>query len=437
MKRKATPTEKTPQKNPLMTPTKDTPVTPKNIAPNSYRRLFSPTKSPRKAPAYQRYQHLVDVVKPALQLPYKYRYILEMFRAVDTICATLFNRNEQITFKKLCPAVQRMMRKNFNESHLAQIKTLLPDAYKFQIEKLRNFGSETKFETWQLVITPNVPKKPQPAKGLNEEENLIKSADDTSMSPAILLERYKQMETKLVDMVKDEHEKFLATLDPPIIVDRNKLTRWHPEFDINDTPEVKRAELPRPPQTEKLSSAKDILGTARKLFHCATPMERAQERLQEKRKNDDMAGIAPIPDEPRPASTDNLLKGVPASLLAKVREKQAAKAYETMMRRPSQDLEAANYSRLPELVRHIRNVFITERKSVLPMENVILKLGNSYKGGLSEKQLEEHMRLLATEAPSLLSIPMVRKQKYVKFSKDINIQEVIQKLEKLAKEKAA
>lgn len=430
------PVEVTPQKNSLMSPTKDATVTPKNKASNSYRRLFSPTKSPKKAPAYQRYQHLVEVGKPTLQLPYKYRFVLEVFRAVDTICATLHNRNEQITFKKLRPAVQRMIRKNFNESHLAQIKELFPEAYNFHLEKLRNFGSETKFETWQLVIIPNVPKKTT-LKNNGTEENLVRLAEESAMSPATLFDRYKKMEVKLIGMVKDEHEKFLAQQNPPIVVDRNKLTRWHPEFELDNCPEVKRANLPRPPQLEKVSSAKDVLGAARNLFHCATPMEKALERLEEKKKSNEMTGVTPIPDEPKPASTDNLLKGVPAALLAKIRQKQAAKALDAMTRRPSQDQEAANYSQLPELVRHLRNVFVTERKGVLPLETVIVKLGNSCKGGLTDKEIEEHLKLIEKEVSFLLSFQVVRQQKYIKFAKNENIGEVIQKLERLAKQKAA
>ena len=56
------------------------------------KRLFSPTKSsplkmsPVKAPAHQRFQHLIEQGTPTLQLPFKYRYLLEIFKAVDTVC---------------------------------------------------------------------------------------------------------------------------------------------------------------------------------------------------------------------------------------------------------------------------------------------------------------------------------------------------------------
>uniref|UniRef100_A0A336MBD5 CSON013720 protein n=1 Tax=Culicoides sonorensis TaxID=179676 RepID=A0A336MBD5_CULSO len=428
----------TPQKNPLMTPTKEykTPT----------RRLFSPGKdplmSPPRAPAHHRFQHLIETGRPTLQLPYKYRYILEVFKAVDTVCAMLHNRNEKITFKKLKPAVQRIMRKNFHESHLAQILHLFPEAFNFHIEKTRNFGSETKQETYQLVIVPNGVKLP--SKKDIKEENLVKNADQSAMNPQILIERQEKLRNVLIEMVKDEHEKFLKTLDPPMNIDRKKLTRWHPDFDLEGVPEVKRGDLPQPPQEDRMTSAKDILSTARNLFNCGTDMEKALERLQEKKKKDAEEILAtPLTDvpnanknEPEPPApsknTQNLLKGVPASLLEKIRQKQAAKALDQMTRRPSQDKEATNYSRLPELARHIRNVFITERKGVLPFDVVLLKIQNSYRATLNNKEMEEHLRLIGKEIPNFLTFPVIRKQLYVKFAKDSNFQDVLTKLEQLA-----
>ncbi|KAL1400470.1 hypothetical protein pipiens_007407 [Culex pipiens pipiens] len=81
------------------------------------------TTSPTKVPAYQRFQTLADSGRPALQLLYKYRYLGELFKCIDTVCAMFHNRKKQITFRKLKPAVQRMARKNFYENRLAQNNT--------------------------------------------------------------------------------------------------------------------------------------------------------------------------------------------------------------------------------------------------------------------------------------------------------------------------
>ena len=54
-------------------------------------------------------------------------------------------------------------------------------------------------------------------------------------------------------------QEFLQTLDPPITLDKKKLTRWHPEFDVDSVPDIVSSPLPLPPNVEKFSTAKDVL----------------------------------------------------------------------------------------------------------------------------------------------------------------------------------
>lgn len=430
-----------PMKNTLM-------GSPKVMMP---KRLFSPTKSgsfmtsPVKAPAYQRLQYLAEASTSTLQLPFKYRYLLDIFRAVDTVCAMFFNRKEKITFKKMKPAVQRILRKNFYESHLAQIQKLMPDAYKFAQEKTRNFGSTSKADYYQLVITPNIGSCHDDVKQL-------------TLSPQILIERTKRLSDMLTDLVFVEHQKFLQSLDVPMNVTRGALKRWHPEFDLEKVPDIEQADLPMPPNTEKFSSAKDILSTARNLFNCSTPMERALERLEAKKKEEKPKQIqnheqreAKVDATPARGSDDaneerktkaqadftsSVLKGVPKSLLDKIRAKQAAKALETMTRRPSQEREAAKFARLPEIARHARNVYVTEKKGVLPLEVVLKKIENSYKGSVTMKEIEELLRIIAEIMPTWMSFLEIRNAMYVKLLRDSDLTTVVDKLEKLATEKS-
>lgn len=59
--------------------------------------------------------------------------------------------------------------------------------------------------------------------------------------------------------MKDEHEKFLLSLETPIVLEKEKIMRWHAEFDVEGCREIEKAELPQPPQAEK-TTAKDVLG---------------------------------------------------------------------------------------------------------------------------------------------------------------------------------
>lgn len=408
------------------------------------KRLFSPFKgslemSPVKAPAYQRFQNLIEKTETQLQLPYKYRYLLDIFKAVDAVCAMFYNRKEKITFKKLKPAVQRILRKNFYESHLSQIQKLMPNAYKFAQEKTRNFGSTSKQDYYQLVITPNI-------SSISSDSDL----KELTLSPQLLIERSSTLTRILTDLVFVEHQKFLQSLEVPMDVTRGALRRWHPEFNLESVPEIDQGNIPMPPNVEKFSSARDVLNTARNLFNCSTPMERALERLEEKKKvdnskqkSDEVTITDPSQNqtdeikskEDISTKTSALLRGVPQSLLEKIRAKQAAKALDTMTRRPSVERDAAKYARLPEVARHARNVYITEKKGVLPLENVLQKIENSYRGTTSMKEIEELLRIIAKELPTWISFHEIRNAMYVKLNRESDLTLVTTKLEKLATEK--
>lgn len=61
-------------------------------------------------------------------------------------------------------------------------------------------------------------------------------------------------------------QAFLASLNPPIVVPDDKLTRWHPKFNVDEVPNILPSELPQPPQTEKLTTAQEVLDRARALM---------------------------------------------------------------------------------------------------------------------------------------------------------------------------
>merc|ERR1712013_752073 len=69
-----------------------------------------------------------------------------------------------------------------------------------------------------------------------------------------------------LEMVKDNHEEFLASLDPPIKADRNLLTSWHKDFDVDAAPEVDTVELPEEPGKVAVDAlAKEVSEKAKKL----------------------------------------------------------------------------------------------------------------------------------------------------------------------------
>ncbi|XP_011163900.2 DNA replication factor Cdt1 [Solenopsis invicta] len=453
-------TYKSPTKG-LLTPTKDKNLS--KIASPQRRILFEPketTPSPGKSSpvkAYQKYLSLAESEIPGLALPYNYRFLAEIFRCVDTVSAMLFNRKELITFNKLKPAVQELLRRNFTQEHLAQIKTIYPDGYTYHQEKHRNFGSMSKHEKYELVLTPVV----EEINGRNtpDADNVLKTASENSMNPTILLERRKKFYNALLERVKSEHEKFLSSLGTPRLMNipREKIVRWHPEFDVESCEKIEQAVLPQPPHVEK-PTAKDVLDKAKSLFNCGTRMEKALQRLAEANltsksssltqdsatqtteNNVPKINIAIVDTPPSTPSMQTnhlstLFKGIPKALLEKVRAKQTAKALEAMTRTPNADKEAALYSRLPELAKLLRNIFVAEKKSVLPMESVIQKLNNSFRTKLTSQEMEEHIRQLCKLLPTWTNIHNVRKVDYLKLDKNVELAKVIKRLEILANDK--
>ena len=57
---------------------------------------------------------------------------------------------------------------------------------------------------------------------------------------------------------------------------------------------------------------------------------------------------------------------------------------ETMTQTPAEAKEAIMLSRLPELARIMRNIFVNEKKGILPVEVVMLKISYSYREKLSQ-----------------------------------------------------
>ncbi|KAK2586746.1 hypothetical protein KPH14_011777 [Odynerus spinipes] len=414
----------------------------------------SPVKSrPDKTPAYQRYLSLAESGTPGLPLPYSYRFLAEIFRCIDTVSAMLFNRKELITFKKLKPAVQELLRRNFTLEHLAQIKTVYPDAYIFHQEKVRSFGSTSKQDKYELILTPAVQIKDGLSK--SNEDNVLQAATDVSMAPGVLLQRRRKFYDILLDRVKSEHEQFLLKLEDPMIIPKEKIVRWHPDFNVENCKPIEQSVLPQPPNVEKATSAKDVLEKAKSLFNCNTRMEKALQRLAEAKMTSKSASLdvsstnestsdtmqkvnISVVDTPpaTPTTEKNYLttafKGIPKALLEKVRAKQAAKALEMMTRTPDLDKEATLYSRLPELAKILRSIFVAEKKGVLPLEHVLTKLDNSFRTKLTASELEEHVRKLCKLLPTWASIHNVRKMDYLKLAKDVDLAKVIKMLEIVA-----
>ncbi|NXJ50792.1 CDT1 factor, partial [Spizaetus tyrannus] len=375
-----------------------------------------------KAPAYQRFHTLAQDQPPGLTLPYKFKVLAEMFRSVDTIAGMLFNRAETITFAKVKQGVQDMMRKQFEERHVGQIKAVYPTSYRLRQEKnIPTFGNSVKKSDYQLTLEPV----------LGEEE---KVDGRPHLSASRLLERRKEFNRNLVNIVKQHHKAFLAALSPPMVVPEEKLTRWHPRFKVDEVPDISPAELPRPPREDRLTTAQEVLSTARGML---TPkMEKALANLA-LRTAEAGAGEPVVSKAPSPASTSSALKGVSQALLERIRAKEAQKLQALMTRDPQQEERLAMLGRLPAMARILRNVFVAEKKQALTMEVACARMADSYDAQMPPGEMEKHLRLFAELLPDWVGIHAIRTDTYIKLDKGKDLGLVTERLTKAAKEAEA
>ncbi|KAL3049883.1 hypothetical protein OYC64_012028 [Pagothenia borchgrevinki] len=378
----------------------------------------TPSQDSTEQPAYQRYHNLAQAAPPGLSLPYQYKVLAEMFRSMDTVVAMLYNRCETTTFTKLKQGVQDMMHKRFEESHVGQIKMVFPEAYTFRQEKnIPTFTSGIKKGSYQLTVEPVVPSNQ------NEPRPVL--------SATRLLERRQIFHHSLVSVVKQHHKVFLSTLVPVVTVPEDKLTRWHPRFNVDTVPVISTSLLPQPPHTEKLSTAQEVLDRACSFI---TPkMEKALAALalkteETKEPTPPQNPTAPPPPAPSETQAPTALKGVSQSLLERIRAKEAQKLQAAMTRNPVQEGRLLMMSRLPELARILRNVFVAEKKPALIMEVACNKMVASFRSALSSGEMEKHIRLLAEVAGEWLKIHPIRKDFYLKLNKNMELNIVLDQL---------
>ncbi|XP_035192966.1 DNA replication factor Cdt1 [Oxyura jamaicensis] len=376
----------------------------------------------QKLPAYQRFHALAQDQPPGLTLPYKYKVLAEMFRSMDTIAGMLFNRAETITFAKVKQGVQDMMRKQFEERHVGQIKAVYPTSYRLRQEKnIPTFGSGVKKSDYQLTLEPV----------LGEDE---KVCGRPHLSASRLLERRKEFNRSLVNIVKQHHAAFLATLTPPMVVPEDKLTRWHPRFNVDEVPDISPAELPRPPQEDRITTAQELLSTARGVM--IPKMEKALANLA-LRTAEAGAGEPAVSKAPSPASTSSALKGVSQELLERIRAKEARKLQALMTRDPRQEERLAALGRLPAMARVLRNVFVAEKKQALPLEVACARMAESFPTQMTAGEMEKHLRLFAELLPDWVGIHAIRTDTYIKLDKNKDLGLVVERLTKAAKEAEA
>lgn len=418
-----------------------TPLSAPTVVETNKQKIKTPVKleaSPAKVPlsrARDRYKDITVKEAPStLKLPQKFKLLLEAFKCSDSVLFLLNQRKEVCTFDRLKQSVQKMTSKDFTAKHLGMMKTVYPAAFKFRQEKGLHRVSGGKNQDYQMTIESNF--------------DLALCKKDAPLSSTVLITRRLAFENNLLDITKQHHQKFIRKLN--LNLSDAEIHRWHPNFKLDDVPQVEAAVLPQAPVQKGFTSAADMIAKSRGL---ATKVVNALEKAagcgyKPEGGNDPDATIVaqeitPSPVPAKEASTptpknkndskNSNLKGVSQSLLDRIRQKEQQKAAIQMTRDPEKEKRLAMLERLPEISRIINSYFVTEKKAAIALEDCLTKLKDSYGSAISIVQLDEHVKLLASLVPKWLLTPVVRKQSYLKLAKGLDINHVLNELQIIKK----
>jgi len=338
--------------------------------------------------------------------------------------------------EKLKKGVQTMMRKNFQVEYLKQIKTVFPAAYKYAWEHiLGRFGKKT--ADYEIHITMNVDYRRDTLISVDGDAKGEAVVHSGKLAPSGLTERKNIFHNSLVGMVRKHHTDFCTKIG--IQVDDDKVQKFHKDFDVDSCPPVPQAELPPKPEVEKYASAAEVLEKARDLFEAnpkvAAAMEKVAQTVSQKDaggndKDDTQKVVVEVPiAKPVPKA----LASVPLSLLEKIRAKEAEKKAREMYSNKDEEIKMKRLKRLPELARLIKSVFLSEQKNALKKTFVIQKVFQSYPGFIERDVLTLDVDKLVELTTPWIFERAIQKEVWMKVDKEKSINEVVSKLEEIAK----
>ncbi|KER21167.1 hypothetical protein T265_10444 [Opisthorchis viverrini] len=381
-----------------------------------------------------------EELPPGLTLPHHLRLLLELFRSCDTVVSMLHNRLEMCSFDKLKPAVQEVVRRNFEESHIGQFLAVYPMVYVLRYDKQLDKYLRRPTGNHVLVLVPNL-----------RTDGTQLGHDSPSKGHIIftgtrLIQRRKRFHRLLLGHVFRAHREFLQSklgIDASQLPDDKELRRWHPRFCLDTmVPLIQPAPLPVRPSAmdSKITTAKDAVKAfqARSLFRDADVCQnvanlRYQECLPPIPSPTKLSACSPrkpplsvqqcagrvgsqtlpsialfkssssVDQAATPPQVANNLKGVSEALLAKVRARENERRLLTMLAMNTiPESRRAIYARLPSMITQVWTVMRPFNGRPVPMTTVASRVADAHPSGLSADAVNEHLKVLLEVCPTWL-----------------------------------
>jgi chromatin licensing and DNA replication factor 1 len=374
--------------------------------------LRSPAKA-RPIPCFQKFHDLAfDDETIPLQLPQKYKLLVDTFNCMDRVISLLMQQKQLTSFDRIRSSVERMSGRRFDMKKLLQLKTILPHSFIFKYDSsVSSKQSATTQLTKTLVIIPTRCKESA------GDSNLI----PVELKPSVIVSRKKEMHQKLMEFTKREHDKFLRSLEPPIIVDNTE--RLHSHFPLEEVPDIIADDslMPVNPHKREDQTVDIVL---QRIGHADRKCDVTVAPVT--------ASKAETPCHSGGIVTSGDLKGLRIDFVEKIRAKEAARIARDLTRSPESEKKITMLRQSLPLIRTLRSYFVGEAKTTLPTDSVIRKVIESSSSYISYEEVDERLVCLTKVLPDWIMILKIKKGTYVKLldrnRKLVDLEKVIQKL---------
>ncbi|KFD54513.1 hypothetical protein M514_04660 [Trichuris suis] len=383
-------------------------------------------------------------------LPRHFCELLCTFRAVDLFSSMMLCRHERPRFNRMRQFVEHVLERKFELKHLGQIKAVYPEAYRFEVQKLNvwNLKPCDQHPT-DLFIIPNlhddlieIEEKVTPCKCRHKDEEKEEKKEPFSpvklympLSPfkgAAISESKNSSPGKVVQMrgyplhpfrqrmrleifrqnlqhrVRLEHRKFLLSLSPPVQLDdfdETKLMRWHPQFPLEDVPEIEPAELPPiAPNVSSVTASEFLEQLLESPAELPDKMIKAAKHVAEQKDNDKEVDLPTTSSNPTSSTLKvESIRKLPLAVLQKIKQNIAKKTNRAMFLSDEEIALEKQKARLLDLANLLKYIYGGEGKTCLKLSILTREVETCY-SKLSSSQAKDLILLLCSTVPEWISV---------------------------------
>ncbi|ORZ26901.1 hypothetical protein BCR41DRAFT_178214 [Lobosporangium transversale] len=351
------------------------------------------TRSPYNIPA--KVAQMTTIREPktdafTLPLPSHMAVLLANFNAFENLLIFSKRQGRPCFYHRLKRHVELHSSRNFEISHLAQFKTLLPEGYRFTAAPCMVDGVKTRSIFIEML-------------NLEDESNhFVPQAE----------KRKKLFLERLHNHVKAFHQKFLTSTTPPRTDTYPR--SWHPEFDLESVTPVEESEVPllKPAvidvwkvDLKDLRSQNHVRQQETKTEVPASTTSDVEEKKSVASAESDKNDTTSIPTTTTTPITDTSSATKPLTALEQLKERIRLKQLEMKeasktLASPEEKHERLIASRLPNVFDLVR----FKRVDVTPLKSLVELVVKSSRMPISEVEGRESLEMLAKFLPEWCTV---------------------------------